>query len=237
MNHNILKHKLSIFEIGSADDDFSFTQRLARENGWSIDFANQVVIEYKRFIYLVAISKHEVTPSDQVDQAWHLHMTYTRSYWVDLCKNILGFELHHNPTKGGREEGVKFNRQYSETLELYNHTFNEIPPESIWPQVEARFNLSDNFIRINKANHWVFRQPNFSFKQLMFFLILPIVLISCGADANGGDIWFWLKVGFGVFIAYYVIKWLFEGGNGPGGGGGCSSVGGGCGGSGCGGGD
>jgi len=169
-----LKKQLIAFEIGSPNDNFPFTQRLARENAWPIDFAHQVVTEYKRFIYLVAVSKHEITPSDQVDQAWHLHMTYTQSYWVDLCRNTLGFELHHYPTKGGREESIKFRRQYSETLDLYKHTFKESPPETIWPQAQARFKSSDNFVRINKARHWVFSKPDISLKQFSFFIALTV---------------------------------------------------------------
>ncbi len=112
---NGFKQKLESFEIGSPSDGLTFAHRLARENNWSIAFSKSVVIEYKRFIYLIAISDHQMTPSDQMDQAWHLHMTYTRSYWVDLCRNTLGFELHHNPTKGGDNEGRKFRKQYQHT--------------------------------------------------------------------------------------------------------------------------
>jgi len=55
----------------------------------------------------------------------------------------------------------------------------------------------------------------------MFFLILPVMLVSCGTDSGGGNIWFLLKVMLGVFVVYYVIKWFFDDGSGLGGGGGC----------------
>ncbi|MEJ7660653.1 MAG: hypothetical protein WKG07_14075 [Hymenobacter sp.] len=58
----------------------SFSHRLARDNGWSLAFARRVVLEYKKFVYLAATCGHPVTPSDEVDQAWHLHLVYTRSY-------------------------------------------------------------------------------------------------------------------------------------------------------------
>ena len=42
--------------------------------------------------------------SEQVDAAWHLHLTYTRSYWDRFCKETLGQPLHHDPTRGGPAE-------------------------------------------------------------------------------------------------------------------------------------
>jgi hypothetical protein len=48
---------------------FSFSKRLARDNGWSLAFARSVVLEYKKFVYLAATCGHPVTPSDEVDQA------------------------------------------------------------------------------------------------------------------------------------------------------------------------
>ena len=82
---------------------------------------------------------HEVTPSDEVDQAWHLHLTYTRSYWDGLCDAVLGRALHHGPTKGGQAEGDRFENQYERTLASYRAAFGEEPPEDIWPPSAVRF--------------------------------------------------------------------------------------------------
>ena len=90
------------FEIDPGLKRLSFVERLARENNWSIDFALSVVLEYKRFCILAMRSGHRVTPSEFVDQAWHLHLTYTRSYWERFCPEALGGPLHHEPTQGGR---------------------------------------------------------------------------------------------------------------------------------------
>src|SRR4051794_21859641 len=76
-----LWQKIKAFELDRAGDGFPFSARLARENGWSRSFAFRVIEEYRRFVYLMATAPHPVSPSDAVDQAWHLHMTYTRSYW------------------------------------------------------------------------------------------------------------------------------------------------------------
>ena len=69
---------LDPYVIGPATAALPFAERLARENGWSRSHAERVVGEYKRFCFLAATAGHTVTPSDAVDQAWHLHLTYSR---------------------------------------------------------------------------------------------------------------------------------------------------------------
>lgn len=117
----------------------SFTRRLARENGWSRAHAEAVCHEYRRFLYLAATGTGEVTPSDQVDQAWHLHLAYTRHYWEELCARIIGRPLHHGPTAGGASEGRKYRALYAETLRRYRATFGHEPPVDIWPPSDLRF--------------------------------------------------------------------------------------------------
>src|SRR5690606_12088021 len=82
---------------------------------------------------------HPVTPSEEVDQAWHLHLTYTRSYWQRFCPLALGSELHHQPTAGGDTERAKFYEWYARTLDSYLHVFGEPPPGNIWPSPQRRF--------------------------------------------------------------------------------------------------
>src|SRR5687767_62987 len=80
--------------IGPEKAQLSFAERLARENGWSMVHADRVTREYKRFCFLAATAGHPVTPSDAVDQAWHLHLTYSRDYWQRFCPEVLGRALH-----------------------------------------------------------------------------------------------------------------------------------------------
>ena len=91
-----LWQRLRAYEIGPDDAAFTFAQRLARENRWSESYADEVIDEYRRFAYLAMTAGHEVTPSDQVDQAWHLHLTYTRDYWQRFCAEVLGGPLHES---------------------------------------------------------------------------------------------------------------------------------------------
>ena len=137
----------------------SFSQRLARDNGWPPAFARRVVLEYKKFVYLAATCGHPVTPSDEVDQAWHLHLVYTRSYWEELCGQVLGFALHHGPTKGGAAEGAKFRDWYAATQQAYRAAFGEVPPPDIWPAAAVRFGEAPHFRRVNLRRHWLLPRP------------------------------------------------------------------------------
>lgn len=131
----------------------SFPARLARENGWSRSYAEMVVQEYKRFLYLAAQSPEPVTPSDEVDQAWHLHLAYSRHYWDVLCGEILKRPLHHGPTAGGETEGVRYRRQYEETLALYRRVFGRDAPAAVWPDAERRF--STHAVRVDRSRYWM----------------------------------------------------------------------------------
>lgn len=136
---------LSRYQIGPEDAQLGFAARLARENGWSLAEADRVLEEYKRFCFLAVTADHPVTPSDQVDQVWHLHLTYTRDYWERFCPQVLGRPLHHGPTAGGREEGHRYFTQYAETLRSYERVFGT-PPADLWPDAGRRL-LEDHKAR------------------------------------------------------------------------------------------
>src|SRR4051794_29247128 len=85
-----LRARLQAFTPDEPGVVFPFSARLAREQGWTRAQAERVVREYLRFVYLAATAGHPVTPSKMVDEAWHLHLTYTRGYWDELCGRVLG---------------------------------------------------------------------------------------------------------------------------------------------------
>lgn len=130
--------RLASYTIGPDDAALPFAVRLARENGWNAVFTARVIGEYKRFCFLAMTAGHEVTPSDQVDQAWHLHLTYSRDYWQRFCPQVLGRDLHHGPTAGGRVEADRFHEQYARTLHAYERTFGVPAPADIWPDATRR---------------------------------------------------------------------------------------------------
>lgn len=155
-----LWNRIKAFDLNAAGASFSFTDRLARENGWTLAYSLRVVMEYKRFMFLICVAKHPLTPSDEVDQAWHLHLLYTESYWVDFCEKTLGRPIQHGPTKGGQSEREKFNEWYGATKDLYQSFFQREPPADIWPSTAIRFS-NTNFTRVNRHQHWVIPKPRF----------------------------------------------------------------------------
>lgn len=163
IKHNLWKKILS-YELDEKDSHFTFSDRLKRENGWTANYTERVIQEYKKFIYLICLG-FELTPSDAVDQVWHLHLTYTKDYWINFCKNTLEKDIHHNPTKGGKMEREKFTHLYYKFFSLYYSTFGERPPTNIWPSPDERFAEVD-FRRVNMNRNWVIPKPKWFWKKI-----------------------------------------------------------------------
>lgn len=163
---------------------FSFTGRLARDNGWSQDFAARVREEYRRFTYLAVAAGHEVTPSDEVDQAWHLHLTYTRHYWGPFTQ-ALGAPLHHNPTAGGARENDRYSDNYEKTLKSYASVFGETPPADIWPCAEKRFGEAPFMQRINRRRHYI-AQKRVAAPMIAGAGAAAVLTASVAAQDDGG---------------------------------------------------
>jgi len=146
---------LSHYSIGPEASALTFADRLARDNGWSAEKAGRVVDEYRRFCFLAATVDHEVTPSDAVDQAWHLHLTYSRDYWERFCPEILGRPLHHGPTAGGADEQHRFYEQYAETLKSYEKAFGERAPADLWPSAAQRLVEDPKARRVHPSDAFI----------------------------------------------------------------------------------
>jgi hypothetical protein len=145
------------FDIGRPE--FPFAARVGRENGWTAEFTRRVIEEYRRFVFLAIAAGHPVSPPDQVDQVWHLHLLYTREYWGRFCPEVLRTPLHHGPTRGGIEERSKFTGWYEAALASYHALFGEEPPADIWPSARIRFGEDIHFRRVNVRRSWVIEKP------------------------------------------------------------------------------
>lgn len=153
---------ISAYRIGPEDAALSFEARLARENGWSLSHAMRVIEEYRRFAFLAATAGHVVTPSDAVDQAWHLHLTYTRDYWERFCPEVLGRALHHGPTAGGPDEQHRFFDHYAATLKSYEAAFGASAPADLWPPAARRLVDDPRARRVHPRDGMVIRRPTFA---------------------------------------------------------------------------
>lgn len=130
---NILWHKIESFQLDKEGAVTTFSAKLAEEQKWTAAFTKSAIEEYRKFIFLCCIAEDGATPSKIVDEVWHLHLTYTQSYWIDFCRNTLERDIHHYPSTGGEEEDEKYRELYAITLQRYYETFGTYPPSDIWP--------------------------------------------------------------------------------------------------------
>lgn len=153
-----LWERLRTLELDDPQSAYSFSDRLARENGWTKEHALRAIAEYKRFLLLLCVAGHPCTPSDAVDQVWHLHLLYTHAYWDELCGRVLRRELHHSPTRGGARESARFGGEYEATLASYRRVFGEEAPADLWPSAAERFR-AEAYVRVDRRAHWIWKKP------------------------------------------------------------------------------
>jgi uncharacterized protein (TIGR04222 family) len=197
-----LWERIEAFDIDGGDPPaLRFAVRLARENSWSRAFADRAVREYKRFVFLTMTAGRPMCPSEQVDQVWHLHLTYTRSYWQRFCGDVLQGPLHHEPTRGGEAEGRKHWAMYADTLATYEETFGGPPPGDLWPSVEDRFGADLEVVRVNPRDYWMVPKPAVSWGAVAVVSLLAAAVFATGCAGNpfneqGTD-----------FLPYYFAAW------------------------------
>ena len=128
-----LWRRLVAFEVSPPGRVFSFTSRLARENGWSLAFARLVFEEYRRFLYLSVVVGRPLTAADAIERVWQLHLSYSASYGQGLCRQVLGRRLRYEP-----REGAERAAGHRAALKAYKREFGAAPPAEIWPAPDRR---------------------------------------------------------------------------------------------------
>jgi uncharacterized protein (TIGR04222 family) len=208
VHQNDLYQRIQAFSFDQPGTRLSFGQRLTRENGWTADYAQWAIAEYRKFAFLAVAAGHPVTPSDAVDQVWHLHLSYTRSYWQEFCPHVLQMPLHHEPTQGGAAEQTKYGDWYRRTLESYERFFGQVPPVEVWSKPDDRFGRDLQFLRVNTQQNWVIAKPmplGLKLQSVIFFL--GLLLAGCQTTAfnplnfRGSDfLWFYGLLSISVIM-------------------------------------
>jgi len=117
------------FDLDQPSGEYCFSIRLASENRWTEDFTEKAILEYKKFMYLAAVSDVMVSPSPIVDVVWHQHLIFSQSYH-DFC-DVLGKAIQHVPSTHHKSQFEQFKRAAEYTEKLYADHFAP-QPESIW---------------------------------------------------------------------------------------------------------
>lgn len=194
-----LWEKIQTFQLDDPASAFPFSKKLAQENNWSTAFTNRATEEYKKFIYLCCISPTGASPSAVVDEVWHMHLTYTDSYWNQFCKKTLFKDIHHHPSKGGSAEKEKHVNWYANTLTLYRQQFNTIPPADIWPPEQS------STIDIDETIY----DPGFLKTTVTIFTAAVIIFIAVSKlfQSKGPDfLTYYLILCAGGIITLYILQ-------------------------------
>ncbi len=200
---NTLWTKIQHFAFDEPGAAVNFSQKLSQTQNWSAAFTKRAIDEYRKFILLCCIAEKGASPSKVVDEVWHLHLTYTTSYWIDFCKNTLEKEIHHHPSKGGTDENHKHEDWYSETLQLYKTVFGIPPPGDIWPKPQQYRRIIDSDELPSSKN----------IKWAVAIIALPFLLngilfkkLSPFALTGPEFLVFYFLLGLGIITAYLMLQ-------------------------------
>ena len=217
-----LYQRLQAFELDDPTHEFGFTRHLMKNHGWTWNYAQRAIAEYKKFAFLTVEANHQIVPSDQVDQVWHAHVLLTQSYWEEFCPKILGQKLHHHPARGGRAERAEFHDLYRQTMVSYRHFFGA-PPTDIWSPPHIRFGKELKMQRVSLSDHWLLPKqwPQWRLPSPIAMVIVALITMGWIGTAHGsmppghgippGAVnQFWLTIGgpamVGFLIRYVIIQ-------------------------------
>lgn len=160
-----LWNKILAFDFDNPPSEYEFSTRLANEKFWTNEFADQAILEYKKFMYLATTSEFMVSPSEIIDNVWHQHLIFTQSY-QDFC-NILGKQIQHIPSTHNREEFEKFKQAKERTIKFYERDFGK-QPKNIWT-------YNDMFESLN------LEKAKFKLRTFIIFGILAFICLTAPA--------------------------------------------------------
>jgi uncharacterized protein (TIGR04222 family) len=203
--HRPLWDKIQSFPIDDGKAVVPFSSKLATAQKWSIEFTQRAIEEYRKFILLCCISEKGASPSQTVDEVWHLHLTYTQSYWKDFCGDTLGKDIHHHPSSGGDQENHKHQEWYKETLALYRSIFDIDPPSDVWPPPEPGVSVPEEpRVTWNRS----------AIVSVVILLLSPILLIdgayhTLSPFTLGGPhfLVFFPLYGAALLFSYFIYRW------------------------------
>lgn len=226
--------KLQLFKVSTQGDSDIFWQKLKEQTGWSQPFAESAFVEYKRFLFLAATGEERMVPSQVVDSVWHLHLAFSQSYWLEMCRGIFKRDIHHCPSPITKRAKKKDLADYQNTLESYLIVFGEEPSRQFWPRPKELSREKMSRARLPRVFSLLKSKAEYIGIGLGMLAVVSLASGDSGADSSSWEtLGYYLKWALGLYIVYRILKWLSKGPGGKGGGGfgGCSaSCSGGCGG-------
>ncbi len=96
---------------------------------WTASRADSAVAEYRKLLVLAKLGVH-VVPGKDIDEIWHSHILFTKSYALD-CDSFFGYYLHHKPADGSSaEDNAKRKISHTIMMNMYKKYFCHVAPLS-----------------------------------------------------------------------------------------------------------
>lgn len=118
-------------------------EKLAGRYRISADETAALITEYRRFLYLRAVSGEDLAPSTQVDQLWHQHLD-DHEGWARYCREMFGRDL---PRLWGRPAPEQ-DPAYLRTLAQIRQEFGATPSWQFWPDPESQAQKGRNSLNV-----------------------------------------------------------------------------------------
>jgi hypothetical protein len=194
-----LWEKIQKFGLDDPSSVIPFSKKLQTENNWTVAFTTLAIDEYRKFIFLCCILPEGASPSPVIDIVWHLHLTYTKNYWIEFCSKTLQKDIHHVPSGGGVTEKEKYTKWYAQTLIRYKEVFGINPPRNIWPNAPQL---------IEPPRIDVYEKKYFNKIALAFISGVIVFTIGTGMfAADGEDFLFYYGI---LLIAAFLTSWVLQ---------------------------
>jgi uncharacterized protein (TIGR04222 family) len=161
---------------------------------------------------LTQVAGQPVCPSDDVDQAWHLHITRTADY-ERFCREALGRFVHHRPAEAGASEHERHRTMYAQTLTHYRRAFQATPSADVWPGTAERFarpRFSPTLIELpGPFGHGPFLAVAVGALVIVLAMALNLLGVLDATHAISGPRF--LLVALPLTLAVLVLAWLSTG--------------------------
>lgn len=127
--------------------------RFAEDHSLSLQDADEIFTELKRWLWLCAKRKIELdagigepfqiplfNEANAIDQAWHTFLLFTEDY-AFFCENYFGFFIHHNPRPSAErkewQEEIAANPKKAKQIrraqleKVYGYLYDQLGPETL----------------------------------------------------------------------------------------------------------
>jgi hypothetical protein len=116
---------LSGFDLlASTERQATFLWQVSGERFEDIDFLNEGVENYYKFLTLKPKAKHMVlVPTYQIDLMWHTHILSSLCLYNKDCTAMIGSTFHHDDSLNDRTEGGVLDTSYRMTKERWREEY------------------------------------------------------------------------------------------------------------------